>query len=389
MHTPESESMDRIDGRGTDPGPPPAPKDAPSKAPPTPTSRSRTPYRHSRPVFEMTLRIHSEYARRLLRDRVFRPAMRALYGIEVILHLVGDDADAERVETLIRQRLEALTEALHQETQRVQGLLAERGLEGAPPRYTHPITATVQVSSPAIALYATLIQDLDRLLIGLDTLWLSGVLPSRERLAFAIRERGVPQAIPRMAKVAELRVQPIGGPGPRVRGGALRRGQQAVAGGPDQPCHGGGVVPSRGVLVRPCQEETALVGGAPQGLPIRLPSGLAAPLGGEGREAEPLQRGGILVALGHENRPWPRQGVQSEQGAGLGCGPGARAPAVGLTEEGDHQFTLGRFIADHRPEGLLTLLGVVGPAVGETTDVTRVFTRPEGGKAVRHGGALP
>ncbi len=153
------------------------------------TSPPRQPYHHSRPVFDLTLRIQSEYARRLLRDREFRPTVHALYGIEVILHLVSDDDDAERVETLIRERLEGLAEELQREFARVQVLLAERGLEQTRPRYTHPITATVHVASPAIALYANLIQELDRLLMGLDTLWLSGLLPSKERLAMAMRWR--------------------------------------------------------------------------------------------------------------------------------------------------------------------------------------------------------
>lgn len=164
----------------------PKPTEPPARTRP---SRPRQPYRHSRPVFDLTLRIQSEYARRLLRDREFRPAMHALYGIEVILHLVGDDDDAEQVETLIRERLEGLADELQREIARLQVLLADRGLDKTRPRYTHPVTVTVHVASPAIALYANLIQVLDRLLMGLDTLWLSGLLPSKERLAVAIRWR--------------------------------------------------------------------------------------------------------------------------------------------------------------------------------------------------------
>lgn len=184
----------------------------------TAATRARQPYRHSRPVFDLRLQIQSEYARRLLRDREFRPAMHALYGIEVILHLVGDDDEAEQVETLIRERLEGLADELQRESARVQVLLADRGLDKTRPRYTHPITATIHVASPAIALYANLVQELDRLLIGLDTLWLSGLLPSKERLAVAIRWR-----------------HRIGGAGQefiglhrRAYAAAERRGQRAV-----------------------------------------------------------------------------------------------------------------------------------------------------------------
>lgn len=155
----------------------------------TAAPRARRPYRHSRPVFDLTLRIQSEYARRLLREREFRPAMHALYGIEVILHLVSDDTEAERVEALIHARLEGLADELQREIARLQVLLTDQGLERTRPRYTHPLDVTIHVASPAMALYANLIQELDRLSVGLDTLWLSGLLAGKERLAVAKRWR--------------------------------------------------------------------------------------------------------------------------------------------------------------------------------------------------------
>ena len=45
---------------------------------------------YSRPVFDQTVTIHSNHAQRLL-DRGFLLVVRALYGIDVVLRIIGDD----------------------------------------------------------------------------------------------------------------------------------------------------------------------------------------------------------------------------------------------------------------------------------------------------------
>ena len=51
----------------------------------------------------------------------------------------------------------------------------------ATPRYTNPKRITVHISSPQLAQYTALIEDLDRLMTVMDALWLTGVLTNKQR----------------------------------------------------------------------------------------------------------------------------------------------------------------------------------------------------------------
>ena len=51
----------------------------------------------------------------------------------------------------------------------------------ATPRYTNPKRITVHISSPQLAQYTALIEELDRLMTVMDALWLTGVLTNKQR----------------------------------------------------------------------------------------------------------------------------------------------------------------------------------------------------------------
>jgi hypothetical protein len=154
-----------------------------------PPRRADRPYRHSRPVFDRRVRLHSEYARRLVSLRQFRPTMTALYGIDVILRLIATEAEADQFEATIAQRLTVLSEALMAERERLQRLLEQHDLVQVRPRYTHPLDLTVQIASPHIGAYTSLIVALDQLMMAIDTLWLSGLLSNKARSASQIEWR--------------------------------------------------------------------------------------------------------------------------------------------------------------------------------------------------------
>ncbi|WP_242522983.1 DUF1845 domain-containing protein [Thiocystis minor] len=151
-----------------------------SLAQPAPVSRrAARPYRHSRPVFDRAVRIHSEYVRRLVSDRQLKPAMTALYGIDVILRLIATEAQADQIESVIEARLIELSEAMTAERERLQRELERHGLMEVRPRYTHPTDLRIQVASPHIGAYTNLIVELDQMMIAIDTLWLSGLLSNK------------------------------------------------------------------------------------------------------------------------------------------------------------------------------------------------------------------
>jgi hypothetical protein len=137
----------------------------------------RRPY--SRPVFDQTITIHSDHAQRLL-DRGFLLVVRALYGIDVVLRILGDDAEMDQVEDVVSQLIAEAASGLRAEAARLAALRDANGISAAP-RYTAPREVTVHVSSPQLAQYTALIQELDALMIAMDTLWLAGVLSNRQR----------------------------------------------------------------------------------------------------------------------------------------------------------------------------------------------------------------
>ena len=133
----------------------------------------------SRPVFDQTITIHSNHAQRLL-DRGFLLVVRALYGIDVVLRILGDEAEMDQVEEIVGSLIGALAAELRAEHARLAQLREANGIS-ATPRYTHPRKITVHISSPQLAQYTALIEELDRLMTVMDALWLTGVLTNKQR----------------------------------------------------------------------------------------------------------------------------------------------------------------------------------------------------------------
>jgi len=133
----------------------------------------------SRPVFDQTITIQSNHAQRLL-DRGFLLVVRALYGIDVVLRILGDDEEMDQVEGIVGALIGALATELRAEHGRLAQLREANGIS-ATPRYTNPRKITVHISSPQLAQYTALIEELDRLMTVMDTLWLTGVLTNKQR----------------------------------------------------------------------------------------------------------------------------------------------------------------------------------------------------------------
>ena len=133
----------------------------------------------SRPVFDQTITIQSNHAQRLL-DRGFLLVVRALYGIDVVLRILGDDEEMDQVEGIVGSLIGALAAELRAEHARLAQLREANGIS-ATPRYTNPRKITVHISSPQLAQYTALIEELDRLMTVMDALWLTGVLTNKQR----------------------------------------------------------------------------------------------------------------------------------------------------------------------------------------------------------------
>jgi hypothetical protein len=81
---------------------------------------------------------------------------------------------------VVSQLIAEAASGLRTEAARLAALRDANGISVAP-RYTAPREVTVHVSSPQLAQYTALIQELDALMIAMDTLWLAGVLSNKQR----------------------------------------------------------------------------------------------------------------------------------------------------------------------------------------------------------------
>jgi hypothetical protein len=144
--------------------------------------RSRRPLqdsRFSRPVFEETITIHSSHAQRIL-DRGYYRVAAALYAIDVVLRIIGDHDEMDAVEDLVDTQIQTFAAAMEDEHKRLTILREQSGITRTV-KYTRPITLRIQISSPQMAQYTLLIQELDRLMMAIDSLWMNAVLTSKQK----------------------------------------------------------------------------------------------------------------------------------------------------------------------------------------------------------------
>ena len=132
----------------------------------------------SRPVFERSIKIHSEQAIRVIR-RSFGRLIRSLYATDVTLRIVGHEQAIDDIEGIVSKMIGDCAEQLQQEKARLDKLCADNGIAESP-RYTNPTDFKARITSPQIAQFVELIRLLDQLMIAMDTLWLCQILTSKQ-----------------------------------------------------------------------------------------------------------------------------------------------------------------------------------------------------------------
>jgi hypothetical protein len=133
----------------------------------------------SRPVFVQKVSLNSLQAQRI-KERVFDRTAIALYRTEVILRIIGDEAEATQVETIVAQLVEDLQKELDGEIERMKKLVKDHGISDLP-SYTGPKAYDVEISSPQVLAFLGLLTGVDSLMGYIDALWLNKVLDNRQR----------------------------------------------------------------------------------------------------------------------------------------------------------------------------------------------------------------
>jgi hypothetical protein len=142
-----------------------------------PAQAERQPY--SRPVFRQKLVLNSLQAQRVM-ERSFDRASSALFSLDVILRIIGDQEEIDQVEEIIQNHISATSEEMDNAMNQLRKIMADNGID-AVPGYSAPAEYTIEITSPQVAQIARLIRGLDELMSLVDTLWLNSILSSQQR----------------------------------------------------------------------------------------------------------------------------------------------------------------------------------------------------------------
>lgn len=131
------------------------------------------------PAFEQTITLNTLQAQRVM-ERVFERAAGSLYRIDVILRIIGSEENAHSVENLIQEEIMGVSTILKDAAKQTAAVMEANGVEGTP-LYNCPSTKPVRIVSPHVAQFLSLVRMLDKLVMEIDALWLSGIVDNKNR----------------------------------------------------------------------------------------------------------------------------------------------------------------------------------------------------------------
>lgn len=136
---------------------------------------------HSVPYLEQEVRLHSEHAQHAFR-RMFSRVSRALYAIDVIMHLIGNDQTAVKAAESVNTLIDRCANDLREEVERYRKICTDNG---APERvkFTNPLITAVRISSPHDSRYLALLTSLDELMSVTEVLRIAAVFDVKHKEA--------------------------------------------------------------------------------------------------------------------------------------------------------------------------------------------------------------
>lgn len=131
------------------------------------------------PAFEQTMKLNTLQAQKVM-SRVFARASDSLYRIDVILRIIGKEEDAQAVESVIKTMFDEIDTGLSDSAAQNTALLEENGIDELP-SYDAPTSERIRITSPQVSRFAALVRRLDKLVMEIDALWLSGLIENKDR----------------------------------------------------------------------------------------------------------------------------------------------------------------------------------------------------------------
>lgn len=135
----------------------------------------------SRPLFYKTLLVNSFYVQQVM-DRSFDRTSKALFSLDVILRIIGDEKEVDEVEGIIQGHMDNVEADLARFSAQMEALLNQEGYKKEDiPDYSSPVKYELEITSPKVGRFIRLAEQLDSLLGLVDFLWLTGIISSKQR----------------------------------------------------------------------------------------------------------------------------------------------------------------------------------------------------------------
>lgn len=151
------------------------PANAESEVPRHPMRKSAL----SRPSFPRRVTLRSVQAQRVL-NRNYSKVSYSLFALDVILQIIGEKDEVEKVEEIISGYFTAFETDLDAAIAQAEAILADAQITERP-EYDQPVETILEIVSPRGAQYTNLLLKLDEFMAILDALWITGNISSRER----------------------------------------------------------------------------------------------------------------------------------------------------------------------------------------------------------------
>lgn len=131
------------------------------------------------PFMERTGAVHTLHAQKVI-ERVCRHTITAMYQLDTILRIIGDDNQADMVIAQVQDLLEKLDYEMDSEKARVKQILRDNAVQETP-AYTNPVEVVAQVTSPQADKYFAAVLTMDEIVRDYHKLWFASVFTGRQR----------------------------------------------------------------------------------------------------------------------------------------------------------------------------------------------------------------
>ena len=134
--------------------------------------------KYSRPVITKTLVMNSEASLKAL-DSYINKTLSNLYALDVILYIIGNDDAAEAANEEVKSIFDKKIEQFNKEFNKYKPMIEELDLNAAD--YPEGMQKEFKIYCPLGAVYLRMISKFELVTNQVDTIWINGEMPSRER----------------------------------------------------------------------------------------------------------------------------------------------------------------------------------------------------------------